>query len=245
MNAYLKRLLESGHVVCPDGTTRELHSNTSLGQCEFLQATIRRTGAVSCLEIGLAYGVSAIAISEAASEKPGATLTTVDPFQQQAWSNLGRLNIERAGYSGMVTHVEEMSQLALPRLLGDGSRFDFVYVDTTKIFDAVLVDAFFATRLLRPGGIVVFDDCSWPGIRKVVRFLAEWPHLKVFDTYQPRIGRPNREIARRIAGLLPGSRTLFRPEITRNDEVLGIAAECVAFIKTGDDERPWDWSIVP
>ena len=245
MNPFLKQLIISGVVADAAGEYLPLHSNTSLEQCEFLQAIVRRSEAVECLEVGLAYGISAIAICEAAAERTGGTLTTVDPFQCTAWSNVGIVNIERAGYSGMATHFEEHSQTLLPYLLRQGARFDFVYVDTTKVFDAVLLDAYFATRLLRVGGVVVFDDCSWPGVRKVMRYLTQWPHLSLFDTHATRRPRLMANAGGKLAKVIPGSRRLLRSEIVQPDSELGIAAECVAFQKTAEDERPWDWSRIP
>ena len=42
------------------------------------------------------------------------------------------------------------------------------------MFDAVFADFFFASKLLEPGGYVVFDDCdsSWPGVLKMKRYLT-------------------------------------------------------------------------
>ena len=245
MNEYLKRLIDSRVVTGGEGEQLPLHSDTSLDQCEFLQRTIDRVAAVHCVEVGLAYGISALAICDAVSQRDGASLTTIDPFQREAWKNIGRLNIERAGYADMVTHYEEVSQAVLPRLLGEGAEFDFAYIDTTKVFDAVLIDAYFATRLLRVGGVIVFDDCSWPGIRKVVRYITEWPHLSIFDTHKQAEVSRTRMAASAVSTAIPFADKILRPEIVRPDHALGVSAECVAFQKTAEDRRSWDWSVVP
>jgi predicted O-methyltransferase YrrM len=235
MNEYLERILDSGTVEAEDGEKLPLEANTSRGQCEFLQRIAREIKAERSLEIGLAHGVSAIALAEVTGD-----ITTIDPYQFAAWRNIGLLNLKRAGFASR--HFEEASQDVLPRLTGE--RFDIAYIDTTKIFDMVLVDCFYVTRLLRVGGVVVVDDCNWPGVRKVVRYLARMPHLKVYATY----GRESSSAMRKIGSIvarLPASPKIFRSELIDTDESLGIAAGCVAFVKMGEDTRQWDWSITP
>jgi len=46
----------------------------------------------------------------------------------------------------------------LPGLVAEGEQFDLVYVDASHIAVDVLVDAALAWKLLRPGGIAIFDD---------------------------------------------------------------------------------------
>ena len=210
---------------------------TSPDQCAFLQGLVRGIGARRCLEIGLAHGFSALAIAQAS----GGEITTIDPHQTGLAKNEGLRKLHDAGFS--VRHFEEPSQVVLPRLAGE--EFDFAYVDTTKVFDSVLIDAYYITRMLRIGGIVAFDDCNWPGVRKVVRYLAHWPHLAVHSTFGPEPSSKARRIGSRIANLSPFAHKVFRSELIETDEFLGIAAQCVAFQKNAEDTRSWDWSLVP
>jgi predicted O-methyltransferase YrrM len=55
------------------------------------------------------------------------------------------------------------SDLALARLLATGREafFDFVYIDGSHQAPDVLCDAVLAFRLLREGGLMVFDDYLW------------------------------------------------------------------------------------
>jgi predicted O-methyltransferase YrrM len=46
----------------------------------------------------------------------------------------------------------------LPELIDEGEQFDLVYVDASHIAVDVLADAAFAWKLLRPGGVAIFDD---------------------------------------------------------------------------------------
>lgn len=245
MPELLREILSSGIVTDADGEKLAVHSNTSAEQRAFIQDLISRTGARHCLEVGLAYGVSSLAICEAISSHGDARLISIDPFQQAHWKGIGLLNLERGGFSSIVDFHECFSYEVLPKLLSEGTELDFAYVDTTKIFDAVLVDAFYITRLLRQGGVVVFDDCSWPGIRKLVRYIASWPHMEVFATHDADPPRLQRRLASSLGKALPLRKRILRPELVRTDRELGVGAGCVAFRKLGNDNRPWDWSLLP
>jgi predicted O-methyltransferase YrrM len=70
----------------------------------------------------------------------------------------------------MVEHLAEESQLALPRLAGEGRQFDLAVVDGNHRFDAVFVDLVYLGRLLRPGGIVFLDDYHLPGVARAASF---------------------------------------------------------------------------
>lgn len=62
----------------------------------------------------------------------------------------------------LVTHKGN-SDVELAKLLAGGkqSYFDFIYVDGSHQAPDVLCDAVLAFRLLRPGGIIAFDDYIW------------------------------------------------------------------------------------
>lgn len=246
MTELLEDVLATGVVRDSEGTAHVLHSNTSREQCDFLQKLVREAGASRCLEIGLAYGISTLAICDAIAGSDGASLVSIDPFQKAHWQNIGLLNIDRAGFGGLVEFHSAPSHKVLPALLAEEREIDFAYVDTSKIFDVVLVDAFYITRLLRTGGIVVFDDCLWPGIRRLVRYLATWPHLTVHATHGTASRmHPVRSLATRLARAMPLRHKLLHPDLVVRDAALGIDAGCVAFRKTGDDTRPWSWAGQP
>jgi predicted O-methyltransferase YrrM len=67
-------------------------------------------------------------------------------------------------------YVEKLkgeSRVVLSRLVGE-KLFDFVYIDGSHIACDVLTDACLAWGLLRPGGIMVFDDYTWGASRDVL-----------------------------------------------------------------------------
>ncbi len=62
-----------------------------------------------------------------------------------------------------VTKDKGTSSLALPRLIASGrsGQFDMVYVDGSHQATDVLSDAVDCFRLLRVGGVMIFDDYLW------------------------------------------------------------------------------------
>jgi SAM-dependent methyltransferase len=53
------------------------------------------------------------------------------------------------------------SRRVLLDLFADGAQFDLVYVDGSHLALDVIVDASLAWRVLKPGGVLVFDDYDW------------------------------------------------------------------------------------
>jgi SAM-dependent methyltransferase/predicted O-methyltransferase YrrM len=123
------------------------------------------------LEIGLAYGVSALAIAEAliSHGKRRAAHLIIDAFQDR-FHDAGWKAIETAGLGAVCSLLRERSQLALPRLLGEGLVADVAFVDGSHIFHNVFVDLFYLREIVRPGGLVILDDCEWPSVATAVRY---------------------------------------------------------------------------
>jgi predicted O-methyltransferase YrrM len=123
------------------------------------------------IEIGLAYGSSALAIAEAlvAARSDEARHVIVDAYQKD-FHGSGWAAIAGAGLAGLCSLVEERSQIALPRLLGNGFVADAAFVDGSHIFHNVFVDLFYLRELVRPGGLVILDDCSYPSVATAARY---------------------------------------------------------------------------
>ncbi len=77
-------------------------------------------------------------------------------------------------YGSLAKHfrlVEQPSHLALPELFRNGERFDFVFIDGNHTFDFVLLDFFYADRMLEIGGVIGFDDLWMLAVRQVVAYV--------------------------------------------------------------------------
>jgi predicted O-methyltransferase YrrM len=127
-------------------------------------------GARIVIEVGLAYGVSALAIAEALAVTVGADAKHIiidafqDHFRDSGWDAL-----TRAGWDSC-TLLRERSQIALPRLLSRGLVADAAFVDGSHIFHNVFVDLVLLRSLVRPGGLIVLDDCDLPSVATAVSY---------------------------------------------------------------------------
>ena len=150
------------------------------------------------IEIGLAYGSSALAIAEAlAAAGPGYARHMIVDAYQAHFHGSGWAAIAGAGLAGLCSLVEERSQTALPRLLADGFVADAAFVDGSHIFHNVFVDLFYLRELVRPGGLVILDDCSYPPVATAARYfeintgwrpepIASPTRLRAFRLPKPR-----------------------------------------------------------
>ena len=128
-------------------------------------------GAGSVIEIGLAYGSSALAIAEALVTVASADArhVIVDAYQD-TFHGSGWAVVTEAGLAGIASLIEERSQIVLPRLLGEGLVADAAFVDGSHIFHNVFVDLFYLRELVRPGGLVIVDDYDYPSVATAVRY---------------------------------------------------------------------------
>lgn len=124
-----------------------------------------RGRAVELLEIGSYEGRSACWLAENILTHSNAGLMCVDPCDNGAVSDRLRANLVAVADSGYrVELFQGLSAKVLPDLMVEGRRFDFIYVDGSHVAPDVLLDAAMSFALLRPGGILAFDDYDWsPG----------------------------------------------------------------------------------
>jgi predicted O-methyltransferase YrrM len=167
--------------------------------CDALRDLLVEAGAHVVIEIGLAYGSSALAIAEAliCQNKQGTKHVIIDAYQDR-FQDVGWEAIESAGLGDLCTLVPERSQLALPRLFTEGVVADAAFVDGSHTFHNVFVDLYFLRELIRPGGLIVLDDCQWPSVATAVRYFEVnmgWQsqpingptRLKAFRLPDPRV----------------------------------------------------------
>jgi predicted O-methyltransferase YrrM len=138
-------------------------------EAEALRGWVEREGARQTIEVGLGYGVSALAIC-AGLTGDDAHHVVIDPFQETRFGGEGLRLVEEAGMAPLVELHAEESQLVLPRLVAEGRRFDLAFVDGNHRFDAVFLDLVYLGRLVRGGGIVFLDDYQLPAVARAVSF---------------------------------------------------------------------------
>lgn len=220
MNTVLSRILETQTVRTSTGQELPLHSHVEQIEGELLERWISDYKPMSVLEIGLAYGISALYICDAIMRRSDVTYDIIDPYQSSDWQSCGIHHLDQAGFHGRYTFYEEPSELCLPRLMAEGRHFDFAFIDGFHTFDHALVDFYFINRMLDVGGVIVFDDIPLPSIRKILAYVGAYPcyvPLPLPDEFQH-----NRVI--RV-------RRMMNTPLTR----------IAGFLKIANDERPWDW----
>ena len=167
--------------------------------CDALRDLLVAENAQVVIEIGLAYGSSALAIGEAliSQGQQGTKHVIIDAYQHQ-FHNAGWEVIASAGLGDLCALLAERSQLALPRLVTEGVVADAAFVDGSHIFHSVFVDLYFLRELVRPGGLIVLDDCQWLSVATAVRYfevntgwrsqvISQPTRLRAFRVPDPRV----------------------------------------------------------
>ena len=123
------------------------------------------------IEIGLAYGSSALAIAEAllSADAPHPQHLIIDAYQDHYY-DVGWDLLVKANLDGICSLRRERSQLVLPRLVGEGFVADAAFVDGSHIFHNVFVDLYYVREIVRPNDLVILDDCQWPSVATAVRY---------------------------------------------------------------------------
>jgi predicted O-methyltransferase YrrM len=140
--------------------------------CDLLRDLLISEETQTVVEVGLAYGSSALAIGEALAtvDPPHPRHIVIDPFQEQAYANVGWDLLCAAGLDSIASLVAVPSSIALARLVTDGVVADAAFVDGSHRFHEVFVDLYFLGKIVRPGGLIVLDDDWTPSVRTAVRY---------------------------------------------------------------------------
>jgi predicted O-methyltransferase YrrM len=249
MNAVLDRILTTESV--SDGSTTlplrhpdfpALAVHVDAAEGKLLGDIINTIRPATTIEIGMAYGVSTLYICDAlAGLGQPAQHIAIDPFQSTQWRAIGLRNVREAGYERTIEFHEDRSELVLPRLVEQGRRVDFALIDGWHTFDQVLLEFYYIDRMLRPGGVVVFDDADRRSVNRAVRYAMNYPNYEVYPTGGGRTRSSWRGRARRALVRMPGADRLFRKDLLQRDWDLGILGSCVALRKTGENPRSSGW----
>jgi predicted O-methyltransferase YrrM len=140
--------------------------------CDALRDLLIAEATGTVIEVGLAYGSSALAIGEALVTVGAARPlhVVIDPLQATEWSNAGWRLLQAAGLDTIARLVLEPSSLALPQLVAEGLVADAAFVDGSHRFHEVFVDLYFLRKIVRPGGVIVLDDHHWPSVRTAAHY---------------------------------------------------------------------------
>ena len=163
-------ILNTGIVYDEFNNEHYLKSSIDKKEGDLLRKIVDEIKPINSIEIGCAYGISALYICSVLEDFKEKAHTIIDPYQSTQWKNIGRLNLNRAGID-FLKIIEIPSEIVLPRLVSEGKSFDFGFIDGYHTFDHTLVDFFYIDRLISIGGVIAIDDTSWPSINKVIRYV--------------------------------------------------------------------------
>ncbi len=181
---FLELTLKHFAVFTPDGEYRRLTSHTKESEHSEIRKILKSTKATNTLEVGFAYGTSALVFAEhhQRMENTGIRHTILDPNQNDQWESIGVENLKRCGVIKGKNYrlIEETSILALPELLKKNKRgwLDVALIDGWHLFDYTLMDIFYCIEMLRVGGVLIVDDKRMKAIRAVSNYVKRaYPHI--------------------------------------------------------------------
>ena len=131
------------------------------------------------LEIGSYEGRSAVWTLEHALTDPGARLTCVDIWLNAEVEARFDANLAEELAGGRVRKLKGDAVEVLKTLTGP---YDVVYVDADHQAKAALIEGLMAFRMLKPGGILIFDDYPWQHPAGTVGKLPPKPGIDAFLT---------------------------------------------------------------
>jgi predicted O-methyltransferase YrrM len=114
---------------------------------------------VNFLEIGSFEGLSTIWLLSNVLTHPTATITCVDSFVRAGAEPRFDHNVQVSGLSSKVKKLKGKSEELLRAFTPE--TFDAIYVDGCHKALNVLMDAVTSWTLLKPQGILIFDDYEW------------------------------------------------------------------------------------
>ncbi|OBH09268.1 class I SAM-dependent methyltransferase [Mycobacterium sp. E1747] len=89
-----------------------------------------------------------------------------DEWHYHATSDLrdleARFDHNVSSAAGRVVKRKGSSLSVLPQLIDEKQEFDLIYVDGSHFADDAIVDSLNSWRLLKQGGMMIFDDVMWP-----------------------------------------------------------------------------------
>ncbi len=239
MNQVLREILDT-QVVSDGNISVPLHDNMSEEDCELITEAIKTVKPQVSLEVGFGCGISTLFACDAlAANGARCRHIVIDPNQKTIFRNIGLQNIQRAGYAHIIELHETPSELALPKLLAEGTKIQTAVIDGWHTFDHTLVDFFYINKMLEVGGVVILDDANWPSILPVTQHIRTYPAYEPFEPFarvasrrSPRmlLGKVRRAMSRALPSLTILKRSWDHPR-------------CLAFRKVRADMRRWDWHV--
>jgi predicted O-methyltransferase YrrM len=134
-------------------------------QCQLMRRIITENDSADILELGFFHGKSSAYIAAILEDRGKGHLTTMDKANARERSPSIHDVLQTVGLAHRVTPIfaERSFTWELGELLKENPepRFDLCYLDGGHTWDTTGFAFFLVDMLLRPGGVIVFDDMDW------------------------------------------------------------------------------------
>lgn len=133
-------------------------------QAQFLNFLVKLTSAKNVIELGVFTGYSTLAIAEALPRDGKLIACELSDL----WPRVGKPFWQKAGVSDKIVLKFAPAMETLNSLLSEGSaeHFDLIFIDADKANYPNYYEL--ALKLLRPGGLIIFDNMLYIGDAKVM-----------------------------------------------------------------------------
>jgi len=239
----IDEILISGSVIDEKGKRIPLRGNIDREEGMFLHNLIKNKKNISrTLEIGCAFGLSSLFICSALEKRENPLHVIIDPNQQKNYHNIGIKNLDRAGVN-FYLFFEDTSEIALPDLLKiEPESYDLIFIDGLHSFDQVSLDFYYANRLIKVGGYIIFDDCSFASVSKVLSYIIKYPAYQFHSQVNEKSRK--KKILRFIFKMIPEFFYTYLLPLKINNFFNRLRfTSMVAFKKISDDQRGNDWFV--
>lgn len=231
-------------VVDSMGSVRELHSNVSEEEACLLNAAVRQIKPSLSVEVGLALGISTLAILGGIEANGSGQHVVCDPFQKE-YQDTGITMVQRAGLDRFWKFHRSFAEEIVPTL----PPLQFAFIDASHLFDHTLVEFVLVDKKLEPGGIVGFHDLWMPSLQKLLRFILA---NRAYKVWQPDVFPPSLASSQKSHGLKAQMRSAIRKSRLQkfvSQEFLwpwkGYGISNLVFLqKLANDERDWRHFVI-
>lgn len=238
LHPTLQAVLESSTVYDDRGNLVALDSNVSMDEALLLSSAVKHIKPTRSVEVGLAKGVSTLAILGAIDSNGFGHHIVCDPFQSD-YGNSGIEMVRRAG----LEHCWEFHRRYAEEVIPSLDPVQFAFIDASHLFDLTLMEFVLIDKKLDVGGVVGFHDFWMLSLQKLFRFIQRNRSYEVWyppglNPQIPPIRDGWKNSVRNLAKRLPFSQRVFSPEfmLPWKDYQLG---NLVLLRKTENDNRDW------
>jgi predicted O-methyltransferase YrrM len=170
MNVFYKKIINILKRCFINNKITKIHSAIKELEGNYISKTISDNNYKKCLEIGMAFGISAFYILS----NENTNLISIDPYQKTQWNNSGINLLKEFNFDNRHQCIYDKSYQALPDLLKKNGeeKYDFIFIDGWHTFDYTLIDFFYADKLLKVGGIIIIDDALHKGVEKTIKYIS-------------------------------------------------------------------------